>query len=87
MPAEDRFNRNLFDTITSEGRKDLVRCSFETITIADEKYVAPSDLVYERSALKAEQDSPLQEAHFAFFFAKQKEGRLKGTIVPRAETY
>ena len=26
--------------------------------------------------------SPLQEAHFAFFFAKQKEGRLKGTIVP-----
>jgi len=35
----------------------------------------PSDLVYGRSALKAEQDSPLQEAHFAFFFAKQKEGR------------
>ena len=45
-------------------RKDALSQAF--------RMLSPSDLVYRRSALKAEQDSPLQERAFAYFLHEQK---------------
>ena len=48
-------------------RKDALSQAF--------RMVSPSDLTDRIFASESENSSPLQEAHFAFFFAKQKEGR------------